>query len=126
MTDEPDPDDGADPRRFHDRRRRPIPSAAPQGPSRKARQLCGQVKDVLTVALADCGDGMLQSLTVVCVEPAPNSGRLAVTVAVPAPAVPADRARATDRLSAALHRLRQEVAAGVHRKYAPELVVRVV
>ena len=126
VADDIDPDDGSDPRRFHDRRRRAIPMATPRGPSRKARQLCGQVKDALAGVLAGCGDEVLRNLTVVAVEPAPHSGRLAVTVAVPTPAVPADRARAADRLDAALGRLRREVAAAVHRRRAPELAVRVV
>ncbi len=59
------------------------------------------------------------------VEPAPNTGRLRVTVAG---AIPADATDPTAReeLKTALDKaggfVRMEVARAVHRKYAPELV----
>ena len=105
------PEDGSDPRRFHDRR-----GLHGKPPGRKARQLCGQVAQALQVLLPGLADEVLQDLVVVSVEPAPHSGRLLVTGAVP---VPAD---ATDRLHRAAGLIRSEVAAAVHRRKAPELV----
>lgn len=107
------PDDGQDPRRFHDRRTR-------RGDGRKALQLCEQVRHALTAALAGLGDETLQGVEVLGVEPAPHSGRLRATVTAP------DRAGAEARLHAAAGRLRTEVAASINRRKAPELVFAVV
>ena len=107
------PDDGLDPRRFHDRRTK-------RSDGRKALQLCEQVRHALTAALAGLGDEVLQGVTVLGVEPAPHSGRLRATVTAP------DRATATTRLHVAAGRLRTEVAASVNRRKAPELVFAVV
>jgi ribosome-binding factor A len=107
------PDDRLDPRRFHDRRTR-------RGGGRKALQLCEQVRHALTAALAGLGDEALQAVTVLGVEPAPHSGRLRVTVTAP------DRKQAEARLAVAAGRLRTEVAAGINRRKAPELVFAVV
>ena len=74
-------------------------------------------------------DESLQNLTVVKVEPAPNTGRLRVTVAGVTPADATDPTSRTNAL-AALERagglLRMEVARAIHRKYAPELVFHLV
>jgi ribosome-binding factor A len=110
------PDDGTDPRRFHDRR-----GQHGKPPGRKAHQLCGQVQQALLVILPGLADEVLRDLTVVSVEPAPHSGRLLVTVAGPAPADATDRHL---RLAAGL--LRSEVAGAVHRRKAPELVFQIV
>jgi ribosome-binding factor A len=109
------PEDGTDPRRFHDRR-----GAHGKPPGRKAHQLCGQVHQALLVILPGLADEVLRNLTVVSVEPAPHSGRLLVTVAGPVPADATDRHL---RLAAGL--LRSEVAGAVHRRKAPELIFRV-
>lgn len=106
------PEDGSDPRRFHDRR-----GTHGKPPGRKAHQLCGQVAQALLVILPGLADEVLRDLTVVSVEPAPHSGRLQVTVAGPAPTDATDRHL---RLAAGL--LRTEVASAVHRRKAPELV----
>lgn len=113
LTPDLGPDDGQDPRRFHDRRTR-------KGDGRKALQLCEQVRHALTAALVGLGDEVLQAVTVLGVEPAPHSGRLRATVTAP------DRKRAEARLHAAAGRLRTEVAACVNRRKAPELVFAVV
>jgi ribosome-binding factor A len=110
------PDDGIDPR--YDR------SDTQHKPAgRKALQLCAQVRRALDYALAaECGDPLLVDLEVVNVTPAPNSGRLLVTV----------RRRAADaeELNAALRRavgkLRCAVAAAINRKMTPELAFCVV
>jgi ribosome-binding factor A len=112
------PEDGGDPKEFHGK---PWERERPAG--RKALQLCGQVQDPLHAALAACGDGVLQSLRVARVEPAPHTGRLRVTVV---PDEGTGVAAATDRLAGAAGRLRAVVAAAVHRRRAPELVFEVI
>ena len=123
------PEDGTDPIAFHDRRGRHKRAAGGRGertPGRKALQLCGQVRDALHGILSDCGDEVLHGLTVVSVEPAPNTGRLRVTVAVPGTADVTDRDAATQHLLNAAGRLRADVATCVYRKYAPDLAFVVV
>ena len=118
------PEDGTDPIAFHDRRGRYRAKTGRRGertPGRKALQLCGQVRDALHGILSDCGDEVLHGLTVVSVEPAPNTGRLRVTVAVPRTADVTDRETASRHLLNAVGRLRAEVAASVNRKRAPDL-----
>jgi ribosome-binding factor A len=113
------PEDGNDPRAFHDRR-----ADRPKG--RKALQLCGQIRDALAGVLAGCSDRVLRDLTVVTVEPAPHAGRLLVTVAVPGPADATDRSTAAEHLVRAAGWLRTEMAAAIHRRKAPELVFAVI
>ena len=88
-------------------------------------QLCGQVTEALDAILSGMADESLHNLTVVKVEPAPNTGRLRVTVAGVTPADATDPTNRTNAL-AALERatglLRMEVARAIHRKYAPELI----
>ena len=125
MTADGGAEDGADPRQFHDRRGR-HKSGEPPGPGRKARQLCAQVRDALAGLLARSGDEAVRDVLVVSVEPAPNTGRLMVTVAGPSPTDVAGRAATAARLRAAGGWLRVGVAAAIHRRKAPELAFRVV
>ena len=108
-------EDGGDPVEFHGK-----PWDAPKRAGRKGRQLCGQVKDALHVALAGCADEVLQGLSVVSVEPAPHTGRLRVLIAAE------DRAVAEAALARAAGFLRARVASAVSRRYAPELVFEVI
>ncbi len=112
-------DDGSDPVRYHDRRRRHA-TASGDRPGRKALQLCGQVRDTLTTALAGSADDGLRALTVTAVEPAPNAGRLLVLLSAGGDA---------KEIEARVHRaagwLRTEVAAGITRRAVPELAFRV-
>lgn len=113
---EPGPEDGTDPKEFHRRR-----WGGEKAAGRKALQLCGQVKDALHGILAACGDPVLQALAVAAVEPAPHSGRLRVRLV-------ADEAvsrAVAEHLARAAGMLRAEVAAAVHRRYAPELAFEV-
>ena len=87
--------------------------------------MCGQVKDALHLVLAGCGDGVLRALAVVSVEPAPHAGRLRVVCAVP-PDGAVSPAAAAEHLRHAAGMLRAEVAAAVHRRYAPELTFDVI
>jgi ribosome-binding factor A len=114
------PEDGQDPKEFHHK-----PWVGPRQAGRKARQLCGQVKDALLTVLAACGDEVLQGLSVMSVEPAPHSGRLRVLTARD-PGAGFSRAVAENHLLRAAGMLRAQVAAAVHRRYAPELVFEVI
>ena len=117
---EPGPDDGLDPR--FDFRRELRPSV-----NRKALQLCREAERTLSAVLAgECADGLLRDLVILSVVPAPHTGRLLVTVALPASAegVTAEQVRA--RLGQAAGKLRGELAAAVRRRKAPELAFRVV
>lgn len=103
------------------------PSGDPpaMAPDRKALQLCHQVAVTLQEVLADCGDPLLQSLTVLEVEPAPDASRLLVTVASNEPSGPdAGLERLHEHLGRASGHLRSEVASAITRKRAPVLVYR--
>ena len=112
------PEDGSDPKLDHAK-----PWDAPKQAGRKAKQLCAQVRHALDGAFAAAADPVVQAVAVVEVEPAPHTGRLRVLVGVPADLSP-------DAVGEALGRaagfLRNEVAAAVSRRYAPELVFEVV
>ena len=86
---------------------------------RKSRQLCEQVAESLSLALATCDDPELLDCHVLEVEPWPGPGRLRVTVAL-------DREVDPESLLAALSRaaphLRREIAGDIHRKRVPTLV----
>ena len=118
------PDDGQDPKRFHDKRR--LLKRDAKEPGRKSRQLASQVMDELRLILAGLADPLLADLAVVAVQPAPNSGRLMVTVAGPSPTDATDTANVLTALERATSVIRRDVAAAITRRYAPELVFRVV
>lgn len=110
------PDDLIDPKLLF----RPSPQ---RRDDRSVRRLCSQVREALTYALAGtCRDDVLQSLYVSDVEPAPDVSRLAVTLIA---SDPTQAAAARDRIGLVTTLLREEVAASVHRRRAPELVFRV-
>jgi ribosome-binding factor A len=112
------PEDGSDPREFHNK-----PWNAPKKASRKGQQLCGQVKDALNTALPACADSLLQGLMVITVEPAPHTGRLLVVVSSSADV---ERTTITQALARATGFLRGEVAATISRRYTPELVFEII
>ena len=80
-----------------------LPSSPQAGLDRKALQLCHQVAETLEEVLAECGDGLLQALRVLDVEPAPDASRLLVTLAVDGlPREELDLGRVHDHLAARL------------------------
>lgn len=104
----------------------------------KDQQLCRQVAQTLSLALSGCGDALLRDLYVADVIPAPDAGRLLVSV-YPVTALPSHEPGDTEsailpeqfsqilaRLDAAAPMLRREVASAITRKRAPELLFRVV
>jgi len=110
-------EDGTDPKEFHEK-----PWNQPRESSRKAQQLCGQVADALRSILPGLADEVLQNLLIVSVEPAPHTGRLLVTVAVPPPADVTDYTIVREHLQNATMRIRHEATAAIHRRKSPELV----
>lgn len=89
----------------------------------KDRQVCRQVADAVTWYLADTDDPLLADLLVVQVDPAPSASRVLVTLAVARGEV--DTVEVMAHLRDAAEELREEVAAEVHRRHAPELAFRV-
>ncbi len=117
LCDEMHEDDGVDPRRFF----RPEKTHD----NRKARQLCKQVERTLSLVLAACHDDVIRDLLVHSVVPSPDSSRLLVTVQ------PGPQARAVriddihQRLDRVRPFLRQQAAAAICRKKAPDLVFEI-
>jgi ribosome-binding factor A len=112
------PDDGLDPR--FDRR-----GGRAEG-KRKTLQLCREAERTLSAVLAgECDDDLLRDLIVLSVVPAPNAGRLLVTLALPESAGVSVE-EALQRLLGAAGHLRSEVAAAVSRRKTPELAFNVV
>jgi ribosome-binding factor A len=89
----------------------------------KDLQVCRQVFDALTYALAELDDPLIDELVLVAVTPAPNASRVQVTLQ-PAK-VGLDVDAALTRLHDVLPDLREEVAAELTRKRVPELVFRI-
>ena len=89
----------------------------------KDLQVCRQVYDVLTLALAEIDDPLIDDLVLARVMPAPNASRVLV-ILVPAHAS-IDSAEALARITDFIDELREEVAAEVSRRRVPELVFRI-
>ena len=93
----------------------------PQG--HKDLQVCRQVFDALTYALAELDDPLIDELVLVSVTPAPSAARVQVNL-VPVHAG-IDREAALARLAELAGALRGEVAAEVHRRRVPELAFHI-
>jgi ribosome-binding factor A len=91
--------------------------------NRKDLQLCRQVFDALTYALAELDDPIIDELVLASVVPAPSAARLQVTLVPSHEDIDPDDALA--RVRDVADELREEVAAEVTRKRAPELVFRI-
>ena len=91
--------------------------------NRKDLQLCRQVFDALTYALAELDDPIINELVLASVVPAPSAARVQVTLVPSSDTVDPDDALA--RVREVADELREEVAAEVTRKRAPELVFRI-
>ena len=116
-----DADDGADPREFFKK------EGFADRTGRKSHQLCAQVADTLSQILGgECGDELLQSLTVLDVSPAPDASQLLVQVGPLTPDLELITAEVAAALDRAAGWLRTEVATAITRKRAPRLVFRFV
>jgi ribosome-binding factor A len=89
----------------------------------KDLQVCRQVFDALTYALADLDDPVIDELVLASVTPAPSAARVLVTLVPSREGLDFDAALL--RLHDAAPELREEVAAEVSRRRVPELVFRV-
>jgi ribosome-binding factor A len=89
----------------------------------KDLQLCRQVLDALTYALAELDDPIIDELVLTSVVPAPSAARMQVTLS-PASA-DIDRDQALERLHEVAPELREEVAAEISRRRVPELIFRI-
>ena len=102
----------------------PSDRPAERWPDRKTLQLCAQVERALALALAGCGDEVLQDVMIESVRPGPDGSILVVTVLLPG----GPGARGAREVLAALERarglLRAEIAAAIHRQRVPELAFR--
>lgn len=96
-----------------------------RGTTYKDQQLCEQVFQILSVAMADLGDEVLRELAIESVEMGPDASRLSVAVLVP-PGRVVQWDDVMDRLGKVRGVLRSEIASGIHRKRTPELSFRVV
>jgi ribosome-binding factor A len=90
---------------------------------RKDLQLCRQVFDALTYALAEIDDPIVDDLVLASVVPAPSASRVQVTLVPSRNDIDVDVALAAVREYA--DELREEVAAEVTRRRVPELVFRI-
>lgn len=91
----------------------------------KDLQVCRQVHDVLTYALAELDDPMIDELVVAYVTPAPNASRVQVTLVPSREGIDVDSTAVLERLHEYADDLREDVAAEVTRRRAPELVFRI-
>ena len=89
----------------------------------KDLQVCRQVLDALTFALAELDDPLIDELVLVSVIPAPSAARVQVTLVPSHDRIDCDAALA--RLHEVAPELREEVAAEVARARVPELVFRI-
>jgi hypothetical protein len=90
----------------------------------KDLQLCRQVYDALSYALALLDDPLIEELVLAQVVPAPSASRVEITLVPSRDGLDLDEALA--RLAAVQPHLRAEVASEIHRKRVPELVFRIV
>src|SRR5262245_27000147 len=94
-----------------------------KGHNYKDLQVCRQVFDALSYALAEIDDPVIDDLALASVDPAPDASRVLVTL-VPARA-DLDPDDALARVHAIVGELREEVAAEINRRRVPELVFRI-
>jgi ribosome-binding factor A len=91
----------------------------------KDLQVCRQVHDVLTYALAELDDPMIDELVLAHVTPAPNAARVMVTLVPSHSGIVVDSNAVLERLHEVAADLREEVASEVSRRRVPELVFRI-
>lgn len=89
---------------------------------RKERQLCRQVQEAVSEALAGIEDDVLLDVWVSSVEPAPDAGRLAIIIEAPSRVSPDEVHTRLDKIAGFL---RAEVAGAITRKRVPTLTFRV-
>ena len=113
------PDDAIDPRRAFSRE-----NAGRDQTQRRAQQLCKQAFQAVAGALAgECSDPLLQDVEVVSLTPAPNAGRLLLSVR---PRCGDSSAQVLlERLKNVRGFLRSRIAEAITRRRVPDLVFHV-
>jgi hypothetical protein len=91
----------------------------------KDLQVCRQVFDVLTYALAELDDPLIDELVIASVMPAPNASRVSITLVPSRADLAVDSSEVLARLAEVADELREEVASEVNRARVPELVFRI-
>lgn len=114
------PEDGIDPAEYF------RPTRKRGSSHRKAKQLCQQVAETLSLVLSGEFDDELRDLQIVSVTPAPDAMQLLVMVAPALLGARLDPQAVYAKLIAAEGKLRSEVAAAVTRKKAPRLTFQFV
>ncbi len=110
-------DDGVDPRYYF------APDRRAGSDHRKARQLCRQVTDTLHFVLhGDGSNELLNSLSVISVQPAPDTSRLLVLVQSDLPMTELQPDEVVNLLASQAGRLRTEIARSINRKKTPQLL----
>lgn len=89
----------------------------------KDLQVCRQVFDALTYALAELDDPLIDELSLAAVTPAPSAARVEVTLVPSRYDLDIDEALA--RLADVMDDLREEVAAEITRRRVPVLAFRI-
>jgi len=89
----------------------------------KDLQVCRQVFDALSYALAELDDPVIDELVLMSVDPAPDASRVLVTLVPAKDDIDLDDALA--RIRQVAGELRAEVASEVNRRRVPELVFRI-
>jgi len=89
----------------------------------KDLQVCRQVFDALTFALAELDDPIIDELVLTSVVPAPSAARVQITLSPSRAGI--DPEEALSRLREIAPELRAEVAAEISRRRVPELVFRI-
>ena len=98
-------------------------SSSPRAAGNDGDQLCAQVADALTLALAGADNPWLRDLVVVRVTPRRGSACLELVLEAPRDH---DLVRTTSLVNRAVGWLRTEIGDAIERKRVPELVVVVV
>ena len=92
----------------------------------KTLQLCRQIEQTLSYALADDpADDILLSLGIESVTPAPDASRVMVTVYIDDPDSDYEANEVLEHLTDNMDVFRDEIADAIHRRKLPELVFRV-
>jgi len=118
LCEEIGPEDGIDPRIL-------FASRARKSFDRKAYQLCKQAAQAIDMALCDLPESsVLRDVSVLRVEPAPDSSRLLVLFGpnLQGP-IPGEEA-VINALDSEKGHLRDEIAGAINRKKAPALILR--
>ncbi|RLS56573.1 MAG: hypothetical protein DWH91_06470 [Planctomycetota bacterium] len=108
-------------------RRGPPDRGQPLRPDRKTLQLCSQVQRTLELVISgELDEDLLRDFYVLQVTPAPDAGRLLVTLAPQKFAAPFRADQVIARLLARTGQMRSALARSINRKHTPDLMFQIV